>query len=233
MLAGLFQKKGPSKDHWVSDAKATHCAARGCGKLFDAKIRRHHCRRCGLVFCDEHSAHRMRLNAQAEPDEEGEMSRVCESCFMKEQQPATPVAPKANTSLVVHVAGEVTSRSRFDLFLARRTENNKKMTEMSAPVADAYVKVRALQSRSDRKQVVAWTPDSQTARCKECLRGFTTVVRKHHCRLCGGGVCGREECSFKRKSSIQLSANAIGKLPVGVTATTKEDEGFSVAVDGT
>jgi len=107
MLNTLFSSgKRPSKTHWVPDSKATHCAARGCGKLFDTKIRRHHCRRCGLVFCDEHLAHRMRLNAQAEPDEEGEMSKVCESCFMKQLEPATPAPVHVNHVLVVHRAGE-------------------------------------------------------------------------------------------------------------------------------
>ena len=47
---------GPSRAHWVADSKVTHCAASGCGKLFDQRTRKHHCRRCGLIFCGEAAA---------------------------------------------------------------------------------------------------------------------------------------------------------------------------------
>jgi len=94
---------GPTRAHWISDYKTTHCAEPGCGKLFDtfrtcaesmyyrthsnslhsfSRSWRHHCRRCGLVFCAAHSSHRLRLGPDARPSESGELSRVCAECLV-------------------------------------------------------------------------------------------------------------------------------------------------------
>ena len=79
------QSAAPStvtRAHWISDAKTTHCAQPDCGRQFDSwRVRRHHCRRCGLVFCAEHSAFRMRLGPDAQPSDGGELCRVCGGCF--------------------------------------------------------------------------------------------------------------------------------------------------------
>ncbi|KNC54766.1 uncharacterized protein AMSG_01617 [Thecamonas trahens ATCC 50062] len=36
---------------WVPDEERTHCA--DCGKKFSLLVRRHHCRRCGDIFCKQ------------------------------------------------------------------------------------------------------------------------------------------------------------------------------------
>ena len=72
----------------------------------------------------------------------------------------------ANNVLVVHTAGEVTNRSRFHVFEAHRARFNREMQMKAAPVTEAYSKVRTMQSRQDRKQVVTWVPDANSARCR-------------------------------------------------------------------
>ncbi|KAI7866832.1 hypothetical protein BDF14DRAFT_1693866, partial [Spinellus fusiger] len=44
---------------WESDQQAHDC--RRCSRRFNFLVRRHHCRRCGLVVCDRCSSHRIRL----------------------------------------------------------------------------------------------------------------------------------------------------------------------------
>jgi len=46
---------------------------------------RHHCRRCGKIFCDQCSGggYIRRLNAKAEYNAKGVMSVVCRSCFFE------------------------------------------------------------------------------------------------------------------------------------------------------
>ncbi|KAI7880056.1 hypothetical protein K492DRAFT_178165 [Lichtheimia hyalospora FSU 10163] len=73
--------------HWVADAQAHHCQFTytdesgqiKCQSEFDWAIRRHHCRRCGHIFCNSHSSNRLPLfdtvNGKAE------WSRVCDTCF--------------------------------------------------------------------------------------------------------------------------------------------------------
>lgn len=61
--------------HWIPDEEATHCFK--CRVKFSFITRKHHCRRCGGVFCDSCSSHR-----QAVP-ERGfhQLVRVCDSCY--------------------------------------------------------------------------------------------------------------------------------------------------------
>ena len=84
---GIAAEFEPTHAHWVPDSKATHCAFEGCGAKFGAKytslsLRKHHCRRCGYLFCDNHSKQRLRLNASAEPALWGGGNcRVCDTCY--------------------------------------------------------------------------------------------------------------------------------------------------------
>lgn len=44
----------PSSREWKRDAYADSCMRRGCTKRFSTFSRRHHCRRCGNIFCGRH-----------------------------------------------------------------------------------------------------------------------------------------------------------------------------------
>ncbi|KAI7857592.1 hypothetical protein BDC45DRAFT_17319 [Circinella umbellata] len=48
-----------SRRVWEEDRQASEC--RRCNRRFNFLVRRHHCRRCGLVVCDRCSSHRIRL----------------------------------------------------------------------------------------------------------------------------------------------------------------------------
>ncbi|WAR04039.1 MTMR3-like protein [Mya arenaria] len=62
---------------WVPDHSVTHCA--GCDTQFTWRIRRHHCRNCGKIFCDSCSAEKAPLPHQMIVTEE----RVCQHCYKK------------------------------------------------------------------------------------------------------------------------------------------------------
>lgn len=49
---------------------------------------------------------------------------------------------------------------------------------------------------TDLKPATIWIPDSEVMDCQTCMKAFSFLVRKHHCRLCGRVVCG--ECSKYR-----------------------------------
>ena len=114
-----------ARKDWVPDHKVTHCSFPGCGKQFSFRLRRHHCRRCGLVFCSEHSQHRVNKDQLAEEQqmkeagplpiipgrassltssdgssEIGQFVRVCDTCFDKLHQPvAIPEGPTTRDCL--------------------------------------------------------------------------------------------------------------------------------------
>ncbi|MCJ1303357.1 hypothetical protein MMC08_006166 [Hypocenomyce scalaris] len=71
----------PAKEHWKPDADAVICDAPICQKSFNLFERRHHCRRCGYVFCNTHSHYTIPLDQDAEFHPDGALSRACTHCW--------------------------------------------------------------------------------------------------------------------------------------------------------
>ena len=63
------------------DADASICDETTCTKAFGYFNRRHHCRRCGNIFCDTHSSFIIPLDQDANFNPIGTPSRACEYCF--------------------------------------------------------------------------------------------------------------------------------------------------------
>ena len=57
---------------WAEDKDAVNCTA--CGREFSITFRKHHCRSCGLIFCDPCTGHRAPTPATRKP------ARVCQNC---------------------------------------------------------------------------------------------------------------------------------------------------------
>ncbi|KAK9325446.1 hypothetical protein V1517DRAFT_314144 [Lipomyces orientalis] len=68
----------PRRNHWVPDDNVNEC--RSCRKMFTFWDRRHHCRRCGHIFCAAHSSHLLRLDQNCNFHPSGTLSRTCDSC---------------------------------------------------------------------------------------------------------------------------------------------------------
>lgn len=58
---------------WTDDHEVTHCTA--CGKLFTVTVRKHHCRNCGNIFCNECSSRTAAIASSKKP------VRVCDLCY--------------------------------------------------------------------------------------------------------------------------------------------------------
>ena len=71
----------PTRDHWKPDANATICDAPTCHKTFNLFERRHHCRHCGHVFCNNDSHYTVLLDHRADFHPEGNPSRACKHCW--------------------------------------------------------------------------------------------------------------------------------------------------------
>ncbi|KHJ47251.1 FYVE zinc finger [Trichuris suis] len=59
---------------WVDDATVTSCR---CGKMFSVTVRKHHCRNCGSIFCNDCSNKSAMVASSKRP------VRVCDACFEK------------------------------------------------------------------------------------------------------------------------------------------------------
>ncbi|EDO17126.1 hypothetical protein Kpol_1025p47 [Vanderwaltozyma polyspora DSM 70294] len=82
-LAKIEQTKLPVRTHWIPDSQRNSC--RYCHKLFTFWERKHHCRHCGDIFCQQHLRHWLYLNSQAEfiiggGSGIGTLSKVCVTC---------------------------------------------------------------------------------------------------------------------------------------------------------
>ncbi|CAB4035881.1 myotubularin-related 2-like, partial [Paramuricea clavata] len=62
---------------WVANERAKEC--HDCKVKFTHFNRRHHCRACGQVFCNECSSHRVCLLKLGYTKQE----RVCDRCYIK------------------------------------------------------------------------------------------------------------------------------------------------------
>lgn len=73
---------GPiTRNHWQPDSSTLVCSASSCETPFGFFTRRHHCRRCGGIFCWQHSQKRVRLTELAVFHPEGNLQRACDSCY--------------------------------------------------------------------------------------------------------------------------------------------------------
>lgn len=63
------------------DSVASICDSPTCVKTFSLFERRHHCRRCGNVFCNEHTPYSIPLDQLAAFHPGGAQSRACDHCW--------------------------------------------------------------------------------------------------------------------------------------------------------
>lgn len=71
----------PTRGHWKPDSSVTCCTSDTCSAVFTWLTRRHHCRRCGGIFCTSHSARAIPLDQEARFHPDGEWSRSCDNCW--------------------------------------------------------------------------------------------------------------------------------------------------------
>ncbi|KAJ1023485.1 hypothetical protein NDA16_003102 [Ustilago loliicola] len=122
-------RRGPAmreqnlQPQWERDEEARDC--RGCGRHFTFFLRKHHCRRCGRIFCDSCSSKRAQLRLSdivVDPSLPGMAAseaiaptRVCNGCHAELQLPPQLQNMRGSEAVVaasrVRSGGEPSSRS--------------------------------------------------------------------------------------------------------------------------
>ncbi|KAF2430964.1 hypothetical protein EJ08DRAFT_554693, partial [Tothia fuscella] len=70
----------PTRSHWKLDSTSSTCDDKNCDKYFSFFERRHHCRRCGNIFCGEHSSQVVPLDQNTRFHPQGHQLRACNKC---------------------------------------------------------------------------------------------------------------------------------------------------------
>ncbi|OLN81825.1 FYVE-type zinc finger-containing protein C9B6.03 [Colletotrichum chlorophyti] len=71
----------PTRKHWKPDTESVMCDDPTCKRNFSAFTRRHHCRRCGNIFCWTHSDNLIPLDEDCNYNPRGAPSRACFHCY--------------------------------------------------------------------------------------------------------------------------------------------------------
>lgn len=152
--------------YWRPNTEITNC--HGCQKVFEETERKHHCRACGEGFCHPCSSHRMPV-----PERGWGSSpvRVCKNCHRQGGPPDT-------SSLVSKVEPR-------GLIARRVTEVAQSTLDIVSTAMDYPLCLVKDVARPDY-----WVPDQDITQCHQCSKTFTLAMSKHHCRVCGQGVCG-------------------------------------------
>ncbi|KJZ79009.1 hypothetical protein HIM_01782 [Hirsutella minnesotensis 3608] len=73
----------PTRRHWKPDPESSVCDDPTCKRNFSYFVRRHHCRKCGNIFCDWHSNFVLPLDQDANFNPRANPSRACNHCFQE------------------------------------------------------------------------------------------------------------------------------------------------------
>ncbi|XHG05520.1 hypothetical protein AWENTII_008741 [Aspergillus wentii] len=218
-----------TKDHWQIRGMYDTCLEPSCGQRLNATNGCVNCRKCGKLFCEEHTMYQMKLSrsAQHEPVR-GMWFRVCETCYKSRE------GYNDHNGLI---------RNRFDDFKAVRkpmvdkatlevSRLEKRLTRLTQLLANLPLeqiqsggsKLWSIPWQSDQRKsleqtIVSWQDDSTVSRCPFCQQDFTGYTfRRHHCRTCGRVVCGDQVTACS--SEVPLSIAPLSRAPAEKSAST-------------
>ncbi|KAM3081199.1 carboxypeptidase Y-deficient [Clarireedia jacksonii] len=205
-----------TRTHWQKSGFNDMCTEPICGKRLGAVNGSVNCRKCGRLFCEDHTMYQMKLSrsAQHEPVR-GMWCRVCETCYKSREG-----YNDRNGYLRDHTNDFMAIRRKHVdkayLEISRLEKRLTKLTQLLAnPLEDTSGNGTILSLAGQKNQrkileqsVVTWEEDAKVQKCPFCQQEFGSwSFRRHHCRLCGRVVCSdpRTGCS----SEIGLNVTAI------------------------
>ncbi|KAF8477389.1 FYVE zinc finger-domain-containing protein [Kalaharituber pfeilii] len=224
-----------TRAHWQRSTSNDYCLEPTCRKPLGVVNGSVNCRKCGKLFCEEHTMYQIKLSrsAQHEPVR-GFWCRVCETCFKsREGYNDHNGLVRDHTQEFFQWRRKTVDRAYLDV--TRLEKRLTKLTQLltnppeTDPSNNGYLWPVGLlknQRRQLEQKVVAWEDDNLVTNCPYCKQTFSKLgIRKHHCRLCGKVVCGdlRTECS----SEVGLN---VPPLEVSTTLSEKQMNGMSLDV---
>ncbi|KAF8423122.1 FYVE zinc finger-domain-containing protein [Tirmania nivea] len=227
-----------TRAHWQRTSANDFCLEPACRRPLGVVNGCVNCRKCGKLFCEEHTMYQIKLSrsAQHEPVR-GFWCRVCETCFKSREGYNDHNAPVRDHTQAFFA----TRRKTVDRVYLEVTRLEKRLTKLTQlltnpPEVDASngsflwpVGILKNQKRLLEQKVVAWEDDAGVTNCPYCKQTFSKLgIRKHHCRLCGKVVCGdsRTECS----SEVGLEVTNGNKVNSALSEKPTNDTSLDIRI---
>ncbi|RPA94475.1 hypothetical protein L873DRAFT_1830280 [Choiromyces venosus 120613-1] len=230
-----------TRTHWQRSTIDDYCLEPVCRKPLGAVNGSVNCRKCGKLFCEEHTMYQMKLSrsAQHEPVR-GFWCRVCETCYKSRE------GYNDHQGLVRDHTKMFSERRRrtVDRAYLEVTRLEKRLTKLTQllinppePPSGTSGFIKAVASlRNQRKaieqSVVAWEDDASVSACPHCHQTFSQfTTRKHHCRLCGKVVCGDLRTNCSSDVGLNVSASMFVTRYSGMTDALSEKTLNEMSID--
>ena len=209
-----------TRTHWQRHGPNDACSEPACGKRLTSANGSVNCRKCGKLFCDEHTMYQMKLSrsAQHEPVR-GLWCRVCETCY-KSREGYNDRTGLERDHMVDFIRFRKQTVDKTLLEVSRLEKRLTKLTQLLAnPPPDQNASPGSLiwplaGAKNQRKQleqsVVDWEDDARVPRCPFCQQEFSNYTfRRHHCRLCGRVVCGDPLTDCSNEVGLAVAARML------------------------
>lgn len=198
-----------TRAHWKQPVpgKPNFCSRKGCEKPLNVKTGVVNCRKCGLLFCSDHTRDRVRLsNASKGPpqyDSYGVLARSCQACYL--DKPLVRMGTQVNSKDLTEHFSKIRSGKVVEK-QAKRDILQKRFIKLTNLMAENYLwhaehrnsvflvfnaprpPYTSEEIEDKEKEIVGyenWQLDEDVSHCPLCFVKFNFLVRKHHCRLCG------------------------------------------------
>ncbi|KAK3312576.1 FYVE zinc finger-domain-containing protein [Apodospora peruviana] len=214
-----------TRKHWQRPTGNDSCTDPLCARKLGPLGGSINCRKCGRLFCEEHTMYQMKLSRAAHHEPvRGVWCRVCETCY-KSRAGYNDHTGLSRDHTADFVAMRTKRVDRQRLEVQRLEKRLTKLTRMLAEIPqEGGVNGSSLLSpmaslagqKSQRKMieqsVVTWEDDAAVSNCPFCKQEFRSwTFRRHHCRMCGRVVCADLETGCSSEVGLNV-ANPVGRI---------------------
>ena len=190
------------------------------------------CRKCGRLFCEEHTMYQMKLSRSANHEPvRGVWCRVCETCYKSREGYNDHGLSRDHSADFMALRSKRVDRHRLEV--QRLEKRLSKLTRLLAEApAEGGVNGSSLllpvgslsgqknQRKAIEQSIVTWEDDASVPRCPFCKQEFGSwTFRRHHCRICGRVVCADPATGCSGEVGLNVATRRLN-FPLGLQDDT-------------
>ncbi|RSL48947.1 hypothetical protein CEP53_009345 [Fusarium sp. AF-6] len=234
-----------TRQHWQRSTSYDQCTDPTCGRSLGPINGSVNCRKCGRLFCEEHTMYQMKLSRSATHEPvRGYWARVCETCFKsREGYNDHQGGFTDHTSMLFEKRRKKVERQNLEI--SRLEKRLTKLTRLLANPPEKITQsagsllspVTSLAGQKNARKlieqsVVTWEEDANVHKCPFCQQDFGSwTFRRHHCRICGRVVCGDPQTGCSSEVGLDVSSGINGSTTANHATEKPPSTPGQVSVD--